>query len=74
MKKLVSVILVGVFALSAIAGILASQAKADPVPLCMFVSCDYQKERVKLKCYNEKSGNTNYVWSYDPEYWARWCE
>ena len=74
MKKLMSVVLVGVFALSAVAGIAASKAKADPVPFCAFVSCDYNKERVKLICYNVKSGKTNYVWSNDPVYWDRWCE
>ncbi len=74
MKKLISITLVAVFALSAVAGIVVSTSKADPIPICAFVSCDYNHHRVKLLCYNEKSGKTNYVWSYDPVYWERWCE
>lgn len=74
MKKLMSVVLVCVFALSVVAGVAVTRAKADTVPFCMFVSCDYNKERVKLLCYNAKSGKTNYVWSYDQTYWDRWCE
>ncbi len=73
MKKVMSLILVGVFALSFVAGIMATTTKADPVPICGFVSCDYNKERVKLICYNPNSGKTRTVWSDDPAYFERWC-
>ena len=74
MKKLVSLTLVTVFALSAVAGIVVSTSNADPVPVCMFLSCDYVKERVKLICDNPKSGKTRIVWSYDPADWEHWCQ
>ncbi len=74
MKKLISIILVAVFALSFVAAITSAKGPPDPHTICAFVSCDFAKERVKFTCYNTNSGKTYTVWSYDEADWERWCE
>jgi hypothetical protein len=75
MKTILRIAVVCAVALSLVAGVASTTTRAG-ITICAFVSCDYNKERVRLMCVKDtpKKTLTYYTWTYDPDYWERYCE
>lgn len=75
MKKVLSIGLIGVFALSFVAGILVSKSEAVEDICYMAGDCDCDKLKVYTCCRvpTGKVGQVNEVCKWSSEYFVQWC-